>query len=189
MRFFYAIKVFFQILFSAEAARKVHLALYPAVPDVEIDSQTKTAEKTAEKVEKKIVEKPLRSDALTLLAALQREARFIDFLQENIQPYDDAQIGVIVRDVHRGCAEVVKRMFNVQPLTEVPEGQKISLDAPVNPQVFQLIGKTPTSSDAVSGTVVHPGWKAESCNVPVWSGTEDAIRVIAPVEIDGVCRS
>ncbi|MCD4755860.1 MAG: DUF2760 domain-containing protein, partial [Deltaproteobacteria bacterium] len=37
------------------------------------------------------------------LGLLQREGRLIDFLQEDIEPYDDAQIGAAVREVHRGC--------------------------------------------------------------------------------------
>lgn len=45
--------------------------------------------------------KPTRNDALSLLSALQREARLVDFLKESIAAYDDAQIGAAVRDVHR----------------------------------------------------------------------------------------
>ena len=67
MRFFYAFKVFFQILFSGDAAKKVHLALNPPT---DAPKETTVVEKVVEKiVEKKVVEKPLRSDALTLLAA------------------------------------------------------------------------------------------------------------------------
>ena len=137
MRIFYAFKVFFQILFSGDAAKKVHLALNPPT-----DAPKETVvEKVVEKiVEKKVVEKPVRSDALTLLAALQREARFVDFLQEDLQPYDDAQVGAIVRDVHRGCAGVVKRMFDVKPLTDAAEGTSLTIDAPVDPLKYQVSG-------------------------------------------------
>src|SRR5690242_3139956 len=57
-----------------------------------------------------------RSDALSLLAVLQREARLVDFLMESIGGYSDAQIGAAVRDVHRGSAAVLQRVFNIQPL-------------------------------------------------------------------------
>src|SRR5687768_17051821 len=42
---------------------------------------------------------PLRSEALTLLAVLQREARLVDFLKEPIAGYDDAQVGAAVREI------------------------------------------------------------------------------------------
>ena len=54
---------------------------------------------------------PARSEAITLLAALQREARFVDFIQESLAGYTDAQIGAAARDVHRDCGTVLKRMF------------------------------------------------------------------------------
>lgn len=181
MRFFYAFKVFFQILFSGDAAKKVHLALNPPA---DAPKETTVVEKVVEKiVEKKVVEKPLRSDALTLLAALQREARFVDFLQEDLQPYDDAQVGAIVRDVHRGCAGVVKRMFDVKPLTDAAEGSSLTIDAPVDPLKYQISGAT-VDSGSVTGTVVHPGWQATHCDIPVWTGKEDAALVIAPIEME-----
>jgi hypothetical protein len=47
-----------------------------------------------------------RSEALTLLATLQREARFVDFIKESLEGYSDAQIGAVARDVHRDCGKV-----------------------------------------------------------------------------------
>ena len=58
---------------------------------------------------------PERSEAITLLATLQREARFVDFIQESLAAYSDAQIGAAVRDVHRDCAAVLKRLFELRP--------------------------------------------------------------------------
>ena len=40
--------------------------------------------------------------ALQLLGLLQREARFVDFVQEDIQGYGDAEIGAAARVVHQG---------------------------------------------------------------------------------------
>ncbi|OYV18887.1 MAG: hypothetical protein CG438_948, partial [Methylococcaceae bacterium NSP1-1] len=41
--------------------------------------------------------------ALQLLGLLQKEARFIDFIREDITSYSDADIGVAARVVHEGC--------------------------------------------------------------------------------------
>src|SRR4029450_12664116 len=51
-----------------------------------------------------VAQAPTRSDALTLLATLQREARLIDFLMEDLAGYDDAHIGAAARDMHRASA-------------------------------------------------------------------------------------
>ena len=39
-----------------------------------------------------VIEKPKRSEALTLLSALQREARLVDFLMEPLDGYSDQQV-------------------------------------------------------------------------------------------------
>ena len=54
-------------------------------------------------------------EALTLLAALQREARFVDLVQESLDAYTDAQIGGAARDVLRDCRKTLDRMFALKP--------------------------------------------------------------------------
>src|SRR5438552_9659177 len=49
--------------------------------------------------------------ALQLLALLQREARLIDFANEDIVGYGDAQIGAAARLVHAGWAKVLREHF------------------------------------------------------------------------------
>src|SRR5438132_3069422 len=66
--------------------------------------------------------KPVRSDAFTLLAVLQRDARFVDFIKEPIAAYTDAQIGAAVRGVHNDCAAALERMFAIAPMRTEPEG-------------------------------------------------------------------
>ena len=208
MRIIFALKTFFQILFSAAAAQKIEAALTPVAetanagksekqPGKNTDKKTdkvsqpqpqpveKIVEKIVEKVvEKKVFEKPVRSDALTLLASLQREARFIDFLQEDIQPFDDAQIGAIVRDVHRGCAQTIKRMFEIEPLSDKAEGETISLEPGFDPLLYKIDSTDSLENGAVEGTVVHPGWKATRCEFPVWTGGKDSALIVAPIEIE-----
>src|ERR1043166_6702371 len=83
---------------------------------------------------------PTRSEALTLLAVLQREARFVDFLKEPIANYTDAQIGAAVRSVHKDCAAALERMFTVQPMRSEPEGAAIEVPAGFDPAQFRLVG-------------------------------------------------
>src|SRR4051812_44926954 len=70
---------------------------------------------------------PARSEALNLLAVLQREARLIDFLKENIAPYSNDQIGAAVRDVHRDAAAALQRLFDLQPVLQQAEGSPVDV--------------------------------------------------------------
>src|SRR4051812_45882142 len=48
------------------------------------------------------------SAALQLLALLQREGRFVDFLQENVTGFSDQDVGAAARVVHEGCRKALK---------------------------------------------------------------------------------
>lgn len=125
--------------------------------------------------------KPSRSDALTLLEALQREARLIDFLKEDISPYQDAQIGAAVRDIHRDAGKVLERLFELRSILDQPENSPVSLEA-TDPARVRLIGNV--REGVTSGTLVHHGWTATKVDLPVWSGPRDGERVVAPAEVE-----
>ena len=130
-----------------------------------------------------VAQVPTRSDALTLLATLQREARLIDFLMEDLSGYDDAQIGAATRDVHRACAAALERMFVLRPLRYQEEGAHVEIVAGYDPVQVTLTGNV-TGQLPLRGTLVHHGWQAMQCELPVWSGQEESARVIAPAEIE-----
>ena len=130
-----------------------------------------------------IAQAPTRSDALTLLATLQREARLIDFLMEDLAGYNDAQISAAVRDVHRDCAAALQRMFALHPLRYQEEGSQVEIVAGYDPVQVKLTGNV-TGQPPLRGTLVHHGWQAMQCELPEWSGQEESARVIAPAEVE-----
>jgi hypothetical protein len=125
---------------------------------------------------------PVRSEALTLLAVLQREARLIDFLMEPIAAFPDAQIGAAVRGVHKDCSAALERLFAIQPLRSEPEDAPIEVPAGYDPAQFRLIGAA-AGPTPVRGKLTHPGWKAARCELPEWNGRPEAALVLAPCEI------
>ncbi len=131
----------------------------------------------------KAPEKPTRSDAVGLLAALQREGRLIDFLKEPIEAYADAQVGAAVRDIHRDCAAVLERQFAIRPVIEQAEGSSVALGSKSLAGRIKLSGKVGDSTPA-SGTLVHHGWQATKCDVPVWTGESDTAFIVAPAEVE-----
>jgi hypothetical protein len=129
-----------------------------------------------------VAQAPTRSDALTLLATLQREARLIDFLMEDLSSYEDAHISAAVRDVHRACAATLERMFALRPLRYQEEGAQVEILAGYDPVQVTLTGNV-TGQMPLRGILVHHGWQATQCELPVWSGQEESVRVIAPAEV------
>ncbi len=124
-----------------------------------------------------------RREALTLLAAFQREGRLIDFLMENLQGYNDAQIGAAVRDIHRDCSAAMQRMFALEPLTAQAEGSRIEVPAGFDPAMYHLTGRV-AGEAPFHGTVRHHGWKAAKCEVPEWTGRDDSLLVAAPIDVE-----
>ena len=176
-RIFLAFRYFFAILFSSKTAEAVRcLNKQSALPG---------PVEQAALLKPKVVEppKPARSEAITLLAALQREARFVDFLQEPLTGYSDAQIGAVARDIHRDCAAVVQRLFKMKPAVEQQEGENVELAASFDAGRYRLTGNV-AGQPPFRGKLVHPGWEATSCELPTWSGTKESARVVAPAEVE-----
>ena len=157
-----------KILFNGTTARKV------------LDSLSEPVQKLP--APEPSAPKPVHSDALILLSALQRDARFVDFIQEPIDAYTDAQVGAAVREVHRGCHDVLSRMFNPQPIVDQEEGSSVEVANTASGQ-FRLTGNVAQSSGSASGQLMHHGWLASKSDVPKWSGADDAANVITPAEI------
>ena len=177
-RMLLAFRAFFRVLVDAAMAARIEPLLLAgpevqAPSDLEPPPKPKPAPKRA----------PLRSEALTLLATLQREARFVDFLRESLDGYADAQVGAVARDVHRGCAAVVERFFALRPLVDGEEGSEIEVPQGFDPGRFRLTGNV-AGNPPFRGRIVHHGWEATACSLPDWTGGEAAARVVAPAEVE-----
>ena len=84
-----------------------------------------------------------------MLAILQRKGRLIDFLQEDIRAYADAQIGAAVRNVHEGCrealAEYIARAVAEKVGTSDDGRQHAGIDVPLreNPDAWATYSLEP----------------------------------------------
>jgi hypothetical protein len=127
--------------------------------------------------------RPARSDAIMLLAALQREARFVDLVCEPLDQYSDAQIGAAARDVLRDCGQVLERMFQLQPVLSAEEGSTVTVPAGFDAGCYRLSGQV-EGQPPYQGRLAHHGWKAATCKLPQWSGSAEASLVVAPAEVE-----
>ena len=116
------------------------------------------------------------------LGLLQREGRLIDFLQEDIEPYDDAQIGAAVREVHRGCRAALKEVFGLSPVLKAAEGSQVEIEEDFDPGQIKLIGNI-HGNPPFKGTLRHCGWKFTEVHLPEWTAKEKT-DVLAPAEVE-----
>ena len=127
--------------------------------------------------------KPTRNDAITLLATLQREARFVDIVKEPLSDYSDAQVGAAAHDVLRDCGAVLDRLFELQPVVDQTEGSTVDLPRGFDADRYRITGNV-SGEAPYSGPLVHHGWEAKKCSLPQWSGSSDAARIVAPAELE-----
>jgi hypothetical protein len=185
MRLGLAFRVFFAALFDAAKAQRLEKALAgPPVPVAAAAPATIAAKPVpAETKPIPAAKSAARSEALTFLAALQREARFLDIIQEPLSNYSDAQVGAAARDVLKNSASVVERFFGIRALIAQEEGSTVEVPTGYDPHRFRVVGNV-SGNPPFRGQLTHHGWIASKCDLPAWSGSSESVSVIAPVEVE-----
>ncbi len=117
--------------------------------------------------------------AVQILGILQRDARLIDFLMEDIGPYSDEQVGAAVRDIHTQARQSLDRYLKLVPVIDAVEETVVNT-AGLESTSYKLIGNVPPSGKASSGLLRHKGWKAEKVELP---GAKPS-SVLAPAELE-----
>jgi len=120
--------------------------------------------------------------AAQLLGLLQREARLVDFLAEDIQSYTDEQVGAAVRPIHDQCRQALERLVKLAPVIDGVEGTYSRIGS-VEPAAIKLMGKVPPGGKVEGGTLRHRGWRAEKVNLPP-IGRGENTAILAPAEIE-----
>ncbi len=129
---------------------------------------------------------PLRETApdaaLQLLGLLQREARFIDFVQEDVATYADADIGAAARVVHEGCRKVLRDNFTISPVRDEAEGSRITLPAGFDAAAIRITGNV-VGQPPFNGSITHRGWRVDETRLPRLAGGHE-LRIVAPAEVE-----
>ena len=120
--------------------------------------------------------------ALQLLGLLQREARFIDFVQEDVQAYGDAEIGAAARVVHEGCRKVLREHFTFEPVRTEAEGSRLTLQPGFDAAAVRVTGHV-VGQPPFTGTLGHRGWRATEIRLPKLGQGHDA-SVLAQAEVE-----
>lgn len=119
---------------------------------------------------------------LHLLSVLQREGRLVDFFEEDLNLYDDAQIGAAVRSIQDNCKKSVNKSLSPQPVLEKNEGDTVTVPPDFDPAAIKLTGNV-SGDPPFTGVLRHRGWRAAKLELPTLSTSQDP-RIIAPAEIE-----
>lgn len=122
------------------------------------------------------------ASGLLVLGMLQREGRLIDFLQEEVAPFSDAEVGAAARVVHEGCRKVLGQLVSLAPVLTESEGTTVTVAQGFDPQRIRLTGNV-AGQPPFRGALKHPGWAATAVHFPTLSEAMDA-RVLAPAEVE-----
>jgi hypothetical protein len=120
---------------------------------------------------------------LRVLAVLQRDGRLVDFLEEDIDPYSDAQVGAAVRDIHRGCRKSLRDYLTLEPVLSAAEEERVTVPADFDPAAIRLIGNV-NGSPPFQGVLKHHGWRVKAVHLPVLPAARDESSVLAPAEVE-----
>jgi hypothetical protein len=126
--------------------------------------------------------KPSADAAVQLLALFQREGRLVDFLREDIQPYDDAQIGAAVRTIHQACRQVLAEHVTLEPVLTGHEGDEITVAKDFDPSAVRLTGNV-SGEPPFRGALRHAGWRATQIKLPAQPAGQDP-KVVTPAEVE-----
>jgi Domain of unknown function (DUF2760) len=168
---------FFRILFDGQLAAKVarlsagepeSLPVAPSPTESPRPAPAVSAQPSAE------------AGALQLLSLLQREGRFVDFVQQDVVKFSDAEIGAAARLVHDGCRRALLAHAQVVSVRHEAEGAPLTLDQ-ATPDV-KLVGNV-AGSAPFRGVLRHRGWRVERLSLPQSIGAHDP-RLVAAAELE-----
>jgi hypothetical protein len=165
LTFWARVKLAFRIIFNFEFAQQTAEAL-----------RIHLAPKTPQLPER------THASGLFLLSALQREGRLIDFLQQDVAAFPDAEVGAAARVVHAGCRKVFGQYFSIEAALSDPEGAAVTVPKGFDAQRIRLTGNV-AGHPPYKGSLQHHGWVVTELRLPSLQESVDP-RVIAPAEVE-----
>lgn len=156
-------------------------AIQPVEKSVE-ENKKESPQPEKQKPETIVLKEATPDAALQVLALLQQEARFIDFIQEDLTGFSDADIGAAARVVHEGSKKTINHYFDLQPIRTEDEESKISVPQGFNASEIRLTGNV-TGEAPFNGVLLHKGWKVSNIKLPKLAENHDA-SIVAPAEVE-----
>jgi hypothetical protein len=173
-RLWMACVCFFRILLRPPFASKIKSLL-------EVNPKTDSSFKSTPKLTALLPEE-VHASGLFVLSMLQREGRFLDFLQEDVAAFSDSDVGAAARIVHGGCCKVLRQYVSLSPVLPEAEGATVTVPPGFDPQRVRLTGNI-SGAPPFKGALKHHGWVATEIKLPDVPSTLD-LKVLAPAEVE-----
>ncbi len=167
-----------------EALARAGNRLKPPAPEVKVvEKIVEVVKEVPAPVPEPVVLKEATPDAaLQLLSLLQKEARLVDFLMEDVTQFQDHEVGVAARVVHEGCNKVLADIVELEPVRTEAEGDKITLAPGFDAGSVRLTGNIQGQAP-FTGVLTHKGWRAKALHLPKLTEKHNA-QIIAPAEVE-----
>ena len=121
-------------------------------------------------------------DGVYLLSLFQKQGRLVDFLQQDITAFSNAEVGEAARVVHEGCSRTLRDYFTLAPIRNEDEGAEVKVESGYNLAEINLIGNVRGSSP-YRGELLHHGWKVTDQHPPQQLDP-NARHIVQPAEIE-----
>ena len=179
----YAARCFVAVLSRGEVPEDIAPEVVRgAAPAPALGREEEAAPPPAERVEARSAE--ASSDrAVQLLALLQRDGRLVDFLTEDIAPYQDAQIGAAVRELHGNCRKALEQYVTLEPVIDGEEDRPVTVEEGFDPAEVKFVGNV-TGRPPLRGLLRHRGWRVAQINLPSLPPQGAGREVVAPAEVE-----
>ncbi len=122
------------------------------------------------------------ASALQLLGLLQREGRFVDFLQEDVASFSDQDVGAAARVVHEGCRRALEDYLVLEPVRRESEGAEVVLEKGFDPTLTRVTGNV-VGTPPFRGRLAHHGWLVREIKLPAMVQGHDP-TIVAPAEVE-----
>lgn len=126
---------------------------------------------------------PSEASAIQILSILQRKGRLIDFLQEDLSTYQDAQIGAAVRNIHEGCKEALEEYVTLEPIYQEAEGSTVTVAPGFDANAVRLTGNI-VGDPPFQGALRHRGWRVARVELPEQTPAQQKERIVAAAEVE-----
>jgi hypothetical protein len=167
-----ALTAFWHILVDARFATKV----VELLADFETGSPDTPGGKPAR------LRKAEPNSGLQLLGLLQQQGRFIDFLEEDVGAYSDAEVGAAARVVHEGCKKTLMQHFRIEAVRTEVEGARVTIPEGFDSSAVRLTGNL-VGQAPFTGNLTHRGWRVTDVRLPQVASGHD-LAIVAPAEVE-----
>jgi hypothetical protein len=146
------------------------------------DAQSSPEEQKSDAQLKILQDKRDKRLFLHLFSILQKEGRLMDFFAEDLEQFEDDQIGAAVRTIHENCKKALYKYLSPESVIDSNEGEAIEVKENFNTEEIKLVGNV-AGNPPFKGVLRHKGWKTKDFDLPVLAKTDNPL-VIAPGEVE-----